>query len=519
MKQTLIILFVLLFVSCRTEQTVDIETPNVILIYADDLGRGLLGYEGQQIIKTPNIDRLAEQGVRFENAYGCHYCAPARASLLSGYHDCRTDKWQISNGGAYINKDGRADFDTDQIQQNINNQFAETPADEVFMAQIFQKAGYVTGEVGKLDWGFSTTHERLKRHGWDYYYGMYDHVRCHGFFPPFMFEDGQMVMIEGNTHVDCAKESERDEKGGYEKRWNREGKVHYSQNIFLEKMLEFIRKHKDEKFFLYHPTQLPHGPTSIPEIHPELQDNPNLTELEKAYASMVKMLDDHVGILVEELKNQGIYEKTLIVFTSDNGHEIYYPSPGKLDKPVRNMQTGERFDNVETRYLSHLAGDVFNGNDGMAGLKRDNWEGGVRVPLIFHWPGNIEGGKVMDQMVANYDMLSTFAEMLQVDIPVKKDGLSYWKSLFGKANQKHEYVVFNSKLGPALVSKDGWKIRYQKSADLYQLYFLPNDYSEASNLAEQNPTKLEELKKILLKECNGELSPKEPRLPRVKAKP
>lgn len=514
MKQIIVfILFSNVFFSCMNKKQEKSETPNVILIYADDLGRGLLGYEGQQIIKTPNIDKLAEKGVRFENAYGCHYCAPARASLLSGYHDCHDDKWQISSAGVYMNMpDG---VSTDDVQEKLDKLFPATPDNEIFLAQVFQKAGYVTGEVGKLDWGFATTHKRLKRHGWDYYYGYFDHQRCHGFFPPFLFENGEKVIIEGNTHEDCAKESERDENGGYEKRWNMEGKTQFSQNLFLDKMLQFIRNNKDKKFFLYHPTQLPHGPTSIPEIHPDFKDNPNLSEIEKAYASMVKMLDDHVGKLIEELKTQGIYENTLVIFTGDNGHELYYPSPGKMDKPARNMQTGEKFDNVKTKFYSHLAGDVFNGNDGMAGLKRDNWEGGVRVPLIYHWPNNIEGGKVLEQMVSNYDLLSTFADMLNVDVPIKKDGISYLSALYEKSSEKHTYVVFNSKMGPAMVTADGWKIRYQKSADIYQLYFLPDDYTEASNLAEKYPEKVETLKAVLLEECGGDVAPREPRLPRL----
>ena len=511
----LIPVFLLLsgFFSCKTLTLEKKDTPNVILIYADDLGRGLLGYEGQQIIKTPNIDKLAEQGVRFENAYGCNYCAPARASMLSGYHDCHSDKWQISFGGEYLEMPDS--ISTTTVQQRLNQQFKPTPEDEIFLAQLFQNAGYITGQVGKLDWGFSTTHERLKRHGWDYYYGYYDHQRCHGFFPPFLFENGEKVLIEGNTHKDCSKENEYDENDGYEKRWNMEGKEHYSQNLFLNKLLQFIRDNKNEKFFLYHPTQLPHGPTSVPDIHVDFRDNPDLTELEKAYASMVKMLDDHVGAIVEELKKQGIYENTLIVFTADNGHEIYYPSPGKMDKPVRNMQTGEKFDNLDTKFYSHLAGDIFNGNDGMAGLKRDNWEGGVRVPLIYHWPGNIEGGKVLNQMVANYDILSTFADLLNVEVLNNKDGLSYWSALFGDVSEKHKYVVYNSKHGPALVSAEGWKIRYQKTADLYQLYFLPDDYSEANNLAAKHPERLEKLKEILLSECGGESVPEEPRIPRL----
>lgn len=507
-----LLLSCVLFFSCSTEKEKQTpETPNVILIYADDLGRGLLGYEGQQIIKTPNIDKLAENGVRFENAYGCHYCAPARASMLSGYHDCHTDKWQISNGGVYINEEANSDV----IQQKINEQMKPAPENELFMAQVFQKAGYVTGEVGKLDWGFATTHKRLKRHGWDYYYGYYDHQRCHGFFPPFLFENGEKVIIDGNTDSNCGKESERDEDGGYEKRWNMTGKVQYSQNLFLHKMIEFIRANKDEKFFLYHPTQLPHGPTSIPEIHPDFVDNPNLTEIEKAYASMVKMLDDHVGALIQELKEQGLYENTLIIFTADNGHEIYYPSAGKLEKPVRNMKTGEKFNNLDTKYYSNLAGDVFNGNDGFAGLKRDNWEGGVRVPLIYHWPNNIEGGKVLNQMVSNYDLLSTFADMLNVEVPTEKDGISYLPALYEKPSEKHEYVVFNSKLGPALVTADGWKVRYQKTAETYQLYYLPDDYTEANKLNEKYPEKLELLKTKLLEECGGEAAPKEPRAGRI----
>ncbi len=514
MKQLLLSLLLLIsFCCCKNEKSESNQTPNVILIYADDLGRGLLGYEGQQIIKTPNIDKLAEKGVRFENAYGCHYCAPARASLLSGYHDCRTDKWQIASGGEFLRMpDG---ISTDEVQKRLNKHFASTPEDEVFLAEVFQKAGYKTGEIGKLDWGFSTTHERLKRHGWDYYYGYYDHQRCHGFYPPFLFENGEKVNIQGNSHEDCSKESERDENGGYEKRWNMEGKVQYSQNLFLDKILEFIRTNKDEKFFLYHPTQLPHGPVSVPEIHPELIDNPNLTELEKAYATMVKILDDHVGSIVEELKKQGIYERTLIVFTADNGHEIYYPSPGKLAKPVKNILTGEKFDNLTTKYYSHLAVDIFNGNDGMAGLKRDNWEGGVRVPLIYHWPGKIKGGIVLDRMVANYDLLSTFSDMLDVETPPGKDGISYWPALFGNTATAHNYVVFNSTLGPALVASDGWKIRYQKTAEVYQLYYLPDDYTESNNLAVKHPEKLEHLKQLLMNECDGEAAPAEPRLPRL----
>lgn len=497
-----LVLFIALF-SCK--KIFADQLPNVIIIYADDLGRGLLSYEGQKIIKTPNIDKLAEKGVRFENAYGCMYCAPARASLLTGYHDCHGDKWQISKPGLYADIT-RGNYTREQVENAYDKQAKEVPEDEIFLAEVFKKAGYVTGEVGKLDWGFATTHKQLKRHGWDYYYGYLDHQRCHGFYPPFLFENGKMIMIKGNTRADCGKTKERDENGGYEDRWNMVGKAVYSQTLFLDKIIDFIRTNEDTTFFLYHPTQLPHGPASIPEIDIDFKSNPDLTEIEKTYASMVKLLDDHVGIIVDELKKLDIYENTIIIFAGDNGHEIYYPSKGKINKPVINMQTGEKFDNVNTKYYSELVGDVFNGNDGMAGKKRDNWEGGVRVPLIYHWPGKIEGGKTINQVVSNYDLIATFSDFLNIEMPAGKDGISYWSTLKGEqVNKQHDFVVYASFQGPALVTQEGWKLRYYGTEELYQLYYLPDDYREGNNLFNQYPKKAELLKNKLIVACGGDI--------------
>lgn len=481
--------------------------PNVVFIYADDLGRGLLSGEGQEIIKTPNIDKLSSQGVRFENAYGSMFCAPARASLLTGYHDCQTDKWKISGGGAYIALSKNKDLGNATVQQAIDDQYGPIPEDEIFLAEVFQKAGYVTGQFGKLDWGFSTTHNQLKRHGWDHYYGYYDHVRCHGFYPPFLYEDGKQVSIEGNTHPDCGKTGEKDEDGGYEDRWNMEGKKHYSQNLILDKILGFIRDHKEENFFLYHPTQLPHGPSAIPEIHEDFIDNPDLTEIEKTYASMVKMLDDHVGIIVEELEKQDLLDNSIIVFSSDNGHELYYPSEGKLVKSNKVNLSGEEIDNVNTKYYSNTAVDVFDGNDGMAGIKRSNWEGGVRVPLIYYWKGHIEGGKTVDQLVANYDLMATYADLLNIELPEEKHSQSYLSELLeNKSSLQRTHTVYASFMGPAIVTNDGWKLRYYKPKDLFQLYYLPNDYREENNLIAENNDKFVELKETLLKECKGDLN-------------
>ncbi|MDO5970626.1 arylsulfatase [Flavivirga aquimarina] len=481
------------------------DKPNVILIYADDLGRGLLSVEGQQIIKTPNIDKLASEGMRFENAYGAMFCAPARASLITGYHDAHGDRWKITRAGLY-SQISTNKLTQEEIESKLIDKTGPIPEDEIFLAQVLKKSGYTTGEIGKLEWGFSTSNRDMKRHGWDYYYGFLDHARCHGFYPPFLFENGNIKNIEGNTRIDCGKSVERETEETYNKRWDMEGKVQYSQNIFLDKILDFIEKNKEKPFFLYHPTQLPHGPVSIPKVDDEFINDNRLTQIEKEYASMVKMLDDHVGVIMEKLKQLGIDDNTIVIFTSDNGHEIYYTQEGRVMKPVRNMQTGEFFDNINTKYYSDLGGDVFNGNDGMAGLKRTNWEGGVRVPLIVRWPEKIKGGVTSNRLVANYDLMTTLADLVDFTLPKTKDGISYLSELLGEKDKSHDYVVYASFLGPALVTKQGWKLRYFAKDDIFQLYYLPEDYKEQNNVLDQNKEKAEELKKILIDECNGDLS-------------
>lgn len=483
------------------------QMPNVIFIYADDFGRGLLSCEGQKIIKTPNIDKLAENGITFTRAYGCMLCAPARASLLTGYHDCHPDKWQITGGGIY-SRISKGEASPDMIEKTLGSSLSREPEIETYLPQVFKKAGYFTAEIGKLEWGFSATHQQMRKHGWDYYFGYLDHILCHGYYPPFLFENQDMVTIEGNTRPDCGKSQEPETEQAYKDRWDMTGKKTYSQDIFLEKIRAIIRSHKNEPFFLFHPTQLPHGPVAIPQIDPEFINDDRLNSIEKEYASMVKKLDDNIGIIMDELKKSGLYENTIVIFAADNGHEIYYSQKGRCEKPYRNMITGQLFNNITDRFYSELGGDVFNGNDGFAGLKRSNWEGGVRVPLIFSWPGKIQRGK-STSLVAMYDVINTMADMLKVRIKEHKDGRSFLPNLI-KGNcinsSVNKYIVFSSYMGPALVTNDGWKLRTFIEKDVFQLYYLPNDYREENNLADQYPQKVKELKKILLKECQGDFT-------------
>lgn len=478
--------------------------PNVVFIYADDLGRGMLSHYGQKFISTPNIDRLFKEGTAFEYAYGCMFSAPARASMLTGYHDIHTQKWNISQGGRLAHIKGYEDLE--QIERELDSSRIELPTGDLLLPQVFKQAGYVTGQVGKLDWGFTATRRQMREHGWDYYCGYLDHQRAHFFYPSFLFENDSILRIPLNTHPTEGRGFENESPKTYEKRWNMEGKVVYSQNLFLEKMLGFIRRHQNVPFFLFHSTQLPHGPVAIPEIHPEVRDNKELSELEKEYASMVKMLDEHIGILLAELEKLHLLDNTIVIFSSDNGHETYYSVENRCRKSPNRDMKGNKFDAWDYPYRSDLTGDYLDGNNGMSGKKWMNWEGSVRVPLVFRWPSGIKKGRTVNQTAANYDLLPTFADLLKVNLTTPKDGVSLLPILLkGKKRLPDmRYVYVSSNDGPMIVDSDGWKLRYNKKLDKFRLHYLPDDYKEEKILNEKYPEVLFRLKTQLENEimCN-----------------
>ena len=499
---TLLIIILLCSLSC-TKKSDPSDKPNIILIYADDLGIGLLGHEGQEIIKTPHIDQLAQEGVRFQRAYSNMLCAPARASLITGFHDCHKNGFEITRGGAY-SKANTANLG--QIERALSEMLPPVSNDQVFLGEVAQSMGYKTAQFGKLEWGFSATDKQLNRHGWDYYLGYLDHVRAHGFYPPFLFENGEMVAYNGNTQLNCGKSGEPETPEVFEERWNMDGKKVYSQDIFMDSILNFIESHKTDPFFLYFPTQLPHGPVSIPAVHPDFADDDRLTQIEKEYASMVKLLDDNVGQIMLTLKEHNLDDNTIVIFTADNGHEIYYSQLGRVHKPYTNMQTGIRFDNYYHKYYSELGGDVFNGNGGKAGLKRSNLEGGINVPLIIRWPQKIQKGRTSQRLTANYDILPTIADITGFSKKFNTDGISFYKELMdeGKA-EEHDFVVYSSYYGPTLITNDGWKLRTYSPNNAFELYYLPDDYREEFDLSKKFPEKYRELIKRLRTACDGDL--------------
>jgi arylsulfatase A-like enzyme len=504
-KKLIIPLILFLFLS--TPERVFSSTgnkPNIVFIYARDFGKGLLSQYGQKNFSTPNIDKLIKEGVSFNNAYSGMMSAPARASLLTGYSDCKKlySKWRITNGGLFIKEDTSHVHFSEDFVNDLNTPL---PANDLYLPQVFQKSGYVTGQIGVLGFGETSSRNQMQTQGWDYYYGYLDHLQSKGFYPPFLFENNNIVMIEGNTRPDAGKTIEPENEKAFKERMNMDGKKVYSADLFLKKSLEFIQLYKDKHFFLMYSSQLPGSPVSIPEIHPEVANKDNLNQVEKEYASMVKLLDEQVGIIISTIKDLGIEKNTVIIFSSDCGHEIYYTQQGVFERPYKNKNTGQLFDNSYFKYYSDTAGDVFNGNMGMAGLKRTNLQGGINVPLVFYCGEGLKSG-ISDELVANYDLLPTFADMLNVELESKKDGISILPAIEkNRKLKKNRFVVMASFDGPAIIVNDGWKLRYYSKNRKYELYNIKNDPQEKYDLVLRYPEKEKELQQILLKACDDNI--------------
>ncbi|MCH8528645.1 MAG: arylsulfatase [Kiritimatiellae bacterium] len=360
--------------------------PNIVFILTDDLGPGDLSFLGQTGFNTPNIDRLAAEGMVLARHYaGSAVCAPSRSTLMTGQH----------TGHTHVRANGPCQL--------------RTGDQDVTVAQVLQSAGYRTGMVGKASTGCSVDPGQPKEKGFDFFYGFNSHGAAHHYYPPKMYRNSEEILFP-NNHKHTGDT--------------------YSHDLFLEEVLSFIRGNKDEPFFLHYTALLPHASLVVPEewIAPfrgkfEERTTTNIgsyaptDEPMAIFAGMVTRLDWEVGQIMDQLKALGLDENTLVMFTSDHGPH----SAG-----------------------GHLQTD-FNSSGGLRGEKRDLYEGGIRVPMIARWPGRIAPGSRSDHVSAFWDFLPTAGELAGVSgLPDDIDGISYLPTLLGKPEEqkKHDYLYW-----------------------------------------------------------------------------
>ena len=439
---------------------------------------GMLGCYGQEIVKTPNIDRLASQGIMFTRCYSSQYCCPARASLLMGVHDSHSHSYTQTAGALVITAE-RKGWSNEQLEEKAARAARIKAAEgEVFLPELLKKAGYVTGQFGKLEWGFTTWHGELKRHGWDRYVGYMDHQRAHGFYPSFLWKDGERLPLKGKTPEDYSPGATEKRRG------NREGKVTYAPDVMLAETLRFMEENRNKPMFIFFSTNLPHGPVDIPPEENTYAGSPSIRQAygnasgtnrecagaAEEYASMVDKLDRQVGAIVDQVRKLGLDKRTIIIFSSDNGHELYY----------RRGRVGPN-----------------NAMANLAGLKWTSHEGGIRVPLIISWPGTLPYGKVCHGLVANYDHMASFADLAGVRMPEGKDAVSYIEILSGNSARQRDYVVVDH----TVITGDGWKLTQKQNKPF--LFQIGKDPEERHNLAETRKDQLEKLRAIYRKEVGS----------------
>lgn len=421
--------------------------PNIIYILADDLGYGDLGCLGQEKFETPHIDQMAAEGMLLTEHYsGSTVCAPSRAVLFTGLHTghapIRGNKGM--NGGGY------------PIADSIP-----------MMSEMFKAQGYVTGAFGKWGMGYPGSEGSPEKRGFDEWYGYNSQKLAHNYYPEFLWHNDQKVFLEGNAD---------------------RGTEQYSFDLIHEKAMEFLEANKDTTFFLYLPYTVPHAELLVPNDsifksfigkYPEtpwegVDDGPYYRKgpygsqeyPHAAFAAMVTRFDMAVGEVLSKLKEYGIEENTLVIFTSDNG--------------------------------THLEGgadpEFFNSNGPYRGYKRDLYEGGIHVPAIAWWPGTISADTTSDHVSAFWDMYPTFAELAGGEVPENIDGISMVPALTGKGRQEEHgrlYWEFHEKGGRVALREGDWKaVRYdvfENPNSQIELYNLAEDPGETNNVVKEYP--------------------------------
>lgn len=443
------------------------ERPNLIFILADDLGYGDVGCFGQTKIQTPHLDQMAADGLRFTDFYaGSTVCAPSRSVLMTGQHTGRT--WVRGNAG----RDNR---DPQTLRE-----------EEVTVASVLQDAGYATALFGK--WGLgelgSTGHPNAQ--GFDDFYGYLNQRHAHNFYPTFLVRNSEVVplknVVSSEWEAKRVADGAPDDGAGWA---HPEGRIEYSHDLVMEEALQWIdgKAAGDQPFFLYLALTIPHANNEgtrgtgngqeVPDYG--IYEEKDWTEPNKGQAAMITRMDAGVGSLLAKLEEKGVAENTLVIFTSDNGHH----KEGGNDP------------------------EFFDANGPLKGMKRDLYEGGIRVPTIAWWPGTIEPGRETDHVSYFGDYLATASELAGVkELPDDLQSISFAPTLRGDvAEQKdHDYLYweFYERGGKQAVRFGNWKaIRTPLFDGEIELYDLSRDLGEEKDIAAANPEQVKQAEAFL----------------------
>jgi len=427
--------------------------PNIVYVLADDLGYAEVGCYGQKKIRTPNIDKLASQGMKFTQHYsGNPVCAPSRCTLMTGLH---TGHSQIRGNKQVGGKEGW------KLGSTIGGQWPLVEG-TVTVAKILQEAGYVTGAFGKWGLGRVGTTGDPNKQGFDRFYGYICQRQAHTFYPNHLWSDGEIEWIKAN-------------EGGKEEV--------YSHDLIAEEALKFVKANKGRRFFLYVPFTIPHVALQVPEDSlaeykgkwpdPPYDGKKGYIPHEHpraCYAGMVTRMDKDVGRIMSLLDELGLADNTLFIFTSDNG----------------------------PTYAGGADSEFFESAGPLRGLKGSVYEGGIRVPFIARWPGKIERGSETDHPSAFWDFLPTACEIVGAAAPADIDGISYLPTLLGKARKQKKHDVMYWELGGRQGVRMGdWKAIRAKAGNKVELYNLADDIGEQNDMAGKEPEVLAKMTELL----------------------
>jgi arylsulfatase A-like enzyme len=407
------------------------QKPNIIFILADDLGYGDLGCYGQKKIKTPNLDRMAAEGMRFTQCYaGSTVCAPSRSALMTGQHTGHT---RIRGNQAY------------PLQPQ-----------DITVAEVLKNAGYKTAAFGKWGLGLQGTTGTPSRQGFEEWFGYLSQTHAHDYYPTQLWRSSTLHGLEDHAYpID---------RNMYT------NKQVYSHELFAYSASNYVRVTKYFSFFMYLSYTIPHANNELGKKTGNGMEVPtdapysteNWPQPEKNKAAMITRMDEDIGELLRQLKKLKIDTNTVVFFSSDNG-------------PHKEGGVDPKF---------------FNSSGELRGIKRDMYEGGIRVPMIAWWPGTIKPGTVSDHVCAFWDFLPTAAEIAGVKPPKDIDGISFLPTLLGKKQtNQHEFLYweFHEKGTKQAVRMGDWKAVRLDPGKPLELYNLKTDLTEAVEVAEKNP--------------------------------